>query len=318
MEYKLISNGYKFLLKCPFHKESNPSLTIRSDTGLYGCFSCNTNGPNIAHFLKRLLGKDVDIREFVSEKDELQMQLNKIYSKSADKLLQFDTYSEFLEVYKYESQNFVPAMNNPCSSNYLINERKLHKSIIENFNLKYATCGQYEKRIIIPYMNGKKTIGFNSRLIGTDKSQGKELRYRYFLSPKEFEGYLYNLDHVSNRKYCILVEGPFDLMYLVQCGFKNVISTLNTRVSNEHLLKISEFEKIIFCFDNDEKETGKNSMLKAAKHILNILPEKEIYYIDLPFGKDPNECSPGELKLAFSKMNRLILDKKEDRHFQAV
>ena len=58
-------------------------------------------------------------------------------------------------------------------------------------------------------------------------------------------------------------------MYLVQCGYKNVISTLNTNISRKQLTKILNFKKIIFCFDNDEKtKAGQNAVLKHASDIL--------------------------------------------------
>lgn len=304
-DYKPISGGTKYLMKCPFHQDNKASLTVRADSGLYGCFACGTTGPDIKHFLRRLAGDNVDIREFVSEKDELDMKLNKLYTRSALKLIQYDEYVDFLAAYTYESQGFVKALSNEIASKYLLEERKLSKNTVMNFNLKYCVSGRYEGRVIIPYSMNGRIIGFNSRLIGVDKSDGKEQRYRYLIAQKDFEGFLYNHENIINKKYCILVEGPFDLMYMVQNGYDNVISTLNTRISVEHLLKISEFQKIIFCFDNDKSEVGKKSMMKAAQHILSILPEKDIYFVDLPYGKDPNECNAEELKESFGKMKKL-------------
>lgn len=313
LDYKLISGGSKYLLKCPFHHDTSASFTIRADTGLYGCFSCGTSGPDLKHFMKRMAGDKVDIRDFLTEKDEFDMKLNRIYTKSALKLIQYDSYIDFLQAYTFESQGFLPALKNEEARKYLLEERKLSESIVKKFELKYCVSGRYEGRIIIPYKVKEKIIGFNSRLIGVDKSEGKEQRYRYLISLNEFEGFLYNFEDIDNKDYCILVEGPFDLMYLVQNGYKNVISTLNTRVSVEHLLKISEFKKIIFCFDNDKNERGKQSMLKASQNILRILPDKPIFNVDLPKYKDPNECTPEELKVAFSHMKKIAEKKKPDR-----
>ena len=291
-------------MRCPFHHDTKSSFTIRADTGLYGCFSCGVTGPDIKHFLKRMAGDNIDIRDFITEQDEVEMKLQKLYTRSALKIIQYDEYVDFMQAYLYESQSFIPALQHEVSKEYLL-KRKFTEDTIKYFDLKYCVSGRYEGRIIIPYKKDERIIGFNSRLIGVDKSDGKEQRYRYLIAQKEFEGYLYNYHNIWNKNYCILVEGPFDLMYMVQSGYQNVISTLNTRVSVEHLLKILEFKKIIFCFDNDRNERGKKSMIKAAQHIISIVPEKEVYSVDLPKYKDPNECSTEELREAFGKLKRI-------------
>lgn len=304
LQYKPISGGRKFLLKCPFHDDRTASLTITSDIGLYGCFACGTTGPNIKHFLSRLKGEEIDIRDYISEKDEFEMGLQKIYNQSASNILQYDEYINFKQVHDFYSQFFVDALNHNEAKNYLLS-RNFNSNIIKRFKLQYCIAERFENRIIIPYYKNGMLIGFNSRLIGVDKKFGKELRYLYLTSSKFFEGYLYNYENISNKDYCILVEGPFDLMWLVQNGYKNVISTLTTHVSTEHLIRICEFKKIIFCFDNDENGKGKEGMIRVAEKILSLFPEKEIYTSELPQWKDPNECSGAELRESFKKLKRI-------------
>ncbi len=50
---KLKVSGNDLMLLCPFHKESNPSFGINTETGLYNCFSCGAKG-HISHFLGNL------------------------------------------------------------------------------------------------------------------------------------------------------------------------------------------------------------------------------------------------------------------------
>jgi DNA primase len=133
----------------------------------------------------------------------------------------------------------------------------------------------------------------------------------YFLSHSQFEDYVYNLENVVDDTYCIIVEGPFDLMILTQLGYKNVISTLSTRVSEKHLQHIIPFKKIIFCFDDDkESKAGQTAVMKTANLILDISPQKQLYYCRLPEGKDPTEATEAELKAAF---NKLIMIRKKTK-----
>ena len=50
-EPKVSGNDLNML--CPFHKESNPSFGINTETGLYNCFSCGAKG-HISKFLENL------------------------------------------------------------------------------------------------------------------------------------------------------------------------------------------------------------------------------------------------------------------------
>ena len=102
-----------------------------------------------------------------------------------------------------------------------------------------------------------------------------------------------------------------------QCGFKNVISTLNTSMNNEHMNKIFEFDKIIFCFDNDPiSKAGDKAVLQHSKEILKISRNKLLFKVSLPNDKDdetrkrdPNNCSIVELLQAFKNITRIKVKK---------
>ncbi|SRX64176.1 DNA primase [Mycoplasma mycoides subsp. capri] len=47
----LIKKGSNYLAICPFHNDSNPSLTISPEKRIYTCFSCKASG-NVINFVK--------------------------------------------------------------------------------------------------------------------------------------------------------------------------------------------------------------------------------------------------------------------------
>jgi DNA primase len=239
----------------------------------------------------------------MDESDEFKMTMESIYRKSAETILTYENDYDFIEAYKAECENFVDISENRNALRYIRKKRKLSNATIEHFGLKYARTGTYEGRVIIPYYRNGIIIGFNSRYIG-ECSDG--FRYRYMINRHRFDDYLFNEESIVGRNYCILVEGPFDLMYMHQCGFTNVISTLNTRMSNGHLKKLIGFKKIIFCFDNDEEtQAGQNAVIKHAKTILKYRPQLPVYTVKLPVGKDPNECDIEELENALCHLHRI-------------
>lgn len=306
--YKTIKGGreLQFRCICPNHNDRHASACISTESGLWHCFSCGESG-NLRSFVRIAGGDGIDVRNFITQTDDLKMRMSRIYRESAKNILRYENDLKFEEQFRVECvDNFVDAFTNKLSYNYLCKKRKLTLETIQKFNLMYSVSGQYSKRVIIPYYENGDIIGFNSRYIGECESS---YRYRYNINHCRFDSYLYNFDNIDNYEYCILVEGPFDLMYMVQCGFKNVISTLNTRVSLGHIKKLIKFKKIIFCFDNDvETKAGQNAVMKHASEILSLCPSANLYMVKLPEGKDPNECTSEELHESFRHIHRIKID----------
>jgi putative DNA primase/helicase len=61
---KSTSNGQQILAHCPFHQDSNPSLSIQISTGLYHCFSCPAKGDGFDLYMKL---KNCDFKTTISE-----------------------------------------------------------------------------------------------------------------------------------------------------------------------------------------------------------------------------------------------------------
>lgn len=296
--YEPCRNGEELKITCPnpLHDDNNPSCFINSTTGLFHCFSCHFSG-GLEKLIKVVTGEYQNLNELVSLEDTIQLKIVSMYKKSTKNILKYDIDLDFTETYKMERRRFKSALSSKKAYKYLTENRKLTKETIKKFNLQYCNDGIYENRIIITYKKDGNVIGFNSRYIGecSDKD-----RYRYFLNDIKFADYIFNIENVINNNFCIIVEGPFDLMYIQQLGFKNVISTLNTRLTEKQLLQIIDFKHIIFCYDNDiVSNAGDKARIKNASMILNICPTQSVIFMDLPEGKDPNSCSKLELITAW-------------------
>lgn len=304
IDFKSRKNGLELQFRCinPHHNDRHASASINTKTGKWKCFSCLIGG-NLKSLVKIVGGEDVEWEKLVTPTDSLKMKIGSIYKDSAEQMLSYENVADFTNTFKAITSDFIPATTDINSLRYLVKKRKLTKETIRRFNLKYCKSGQYAERIIIPYDYENEPIGFNSRYIGENT---KTLRYLYFLNNEKFESFIFNFENVQSYDYCILAEGPFDLMYLVQNGYKNVISTLNTNISRQQMMKILKFKKIIFCFDNDEiSQAGQNAVLKHAETIFNYAPNMPIFKVELPVGKDPNECATDELKTAFGALKRI-------------
>lgn len=310
IEYKPLKDGEELRFRCvnPKHSDSNPSADINVSTGLFICRSCGFKG-NLEKLIKVVSGEDVNLEDYVTPQEEFKFKIQNIYRQSLKNIGRYDDIIQFDDTMSNELVNFKPAILCKEAHDYLTGQkRKLTKETIERYNLLYSDTGDYRNRVIIPYVKNGKLIGFNSRYI---YDGDKKFRYMYFLSHTQFEDYIYGLDCVDGNEYCILVEGPFDLMILTQLGYKNVISTLSTRISEKHLQHIIPFKKIIFCFDDDkESKAGQKAVMNTANLILDISPQKQLYYCRLPEGKDPTEATEDEVKQAFNKL--IPIKRKKD------
>ena len=53
----LTKKGANYVCLCPFHADSNPSLTVSRQKQLFKCFACGEGG-NVITFLQKYEGKD--------------------------------------------------------------------------------------------------------------------------------------------------------------------------------------------------------------------------------------------------------------------
>jgi len=310
IEYTELKNGEELRFRCvnPKHSDSTPSCDINTHSGLFLCRSCGFKG-NLEKIIKVVSGEEVDLTQFISPDEEFRFKINNIYRQSLKGIGRYEDIIQFDDTMSNELINFKPALECKEAVEYLTgSKRKLTEETIKRHNLMFSDTGDYRNRVIIPYYKNGKLIGFNSRYI---YDCDKKFRYMYFLSHSQFEDYIYNFENANSYDYCILVEGPFDLMILNQLGYKNVISTLSTRVSEKHLQHIIGFKKIIFCFDDDkESKAGQKAVINTANMILEISPNKQLFYCRLPEGKDPTEATEDELKESFNKL--IPIKRKKD------
>ncbi len=86
----------------------------------------------------------------------------------------------------------------------------------------------------------------------------------------------------------LVVEGYMDVVALAQFGVRNVVATLGTATTFEHLeLLFRESNEIVFCFDGDK--AGLKAAWKALELALPIYTgERVVKFLFLDDGEDPD------------------------------
>ncbi len=146
----------------------------------------------------------------------------------------------------------------------------------------------FRGRIIIPIIDvNKKIIGFGGRTIE------KEGFPKYVNSPESTvfskRSSLFGIDKtrkfISESNEVFIVEGYFDFISLYMNGFKNIVSTLGTAVTEGQISKLRNYtENITLMLDGDE------AGIKSALRLIELFAEMDVHgnMVVLPEAHDPD------------------------------
>jgi DNA primase len=315
---QLKRRGREFVGLSPFSKEKTPSFTINDEKGFYHCFSSGEHG-NIFDFLVKVeklnfgdavrkLAAKAGMPAFKFTKENIEVEnKRKKYDEILTIALQHyqKNFSENDSVKKYAhgrglTQEILSTFKIGYSGEYGLNV-----SLFSGFNQKELIesgvffhdeknnklIDRFKNRLIFPIFDyNNKVIGFGGRALS------QNYLAKYINSPEtEFfkKGFnLYNLNNAKNEnkqsEIVFVVEGYMDAISLYQAGFKNVVATLGTAMTESHLnLVWRYFNDPVVCFDGDR--SGQNAAHKISEKLIAYMkPNYSLSFLILPNGFDPD------------------------------
>jgi DNA primase len=315
---QLKRRGREFVGLSPFSKEKSPSFTINDEKGFYHCFSSGEHG-NIFDFLvkveklnfgdavRKLAAKaGMPVFKFTKESIEVENKRKKYDEILTIALQNYQkNFSENESVKKYA---LARGLTQETLSTFKVGysgEYGLNVSLFSNFNQKELIesgvffydeknnklIDRFKNRLIFPIFDyNNNVIGFGGRALS------QNYLAKYINSPEtEFFKKGYNLYNLNNAKtenkqsgIVFVVEGYMDAISLYQAGFKNVVATLGTAMTESHLNLIWRyFNDPVVCFDGDR--SGQNAAHKISeKLIAHMKPNYSLSFLVLPNGFDPD------------------------------
>ena len=308
----LEKRGKNYFGVCPFHDDTNPSMSVSREKQIYTCFSCHATG-NVFTFLMNYEHKEFN--QVLSElANRVGITLNGFKTKKIS-----TKYDEWYKIYdlanKYYQNNLL-TKEGEGAREYLKN-RSIDDLTVKEFEIGYSLRNRddltklltakghsidllnkvglsnedhdiYNSRLMFPLhdLNGK-VIGFSGRII----TSGKQNKY---LNTKETElfkkGKLLYHYHIAReearvKKSVIIMEGFMDIIRASTVGIKNTVATMGTALTRDHIKEIKRLSNnIILCFDGDEagvKATITSGELFKSEGI-------EVKVISLPGEDDPD------------------------------
>jgi len=308
----LIAKGKNFFCVCPFHDDSNPSMSVSREKQIYTCFSCHATG-NVFTFLMNY--EHIDFREalkYLGDKVGIATNGIKLTKKPTkyDKL--YEAYTFALKYY----QNNLNSSVGKTAKKYLL-ARKIDESLVKEFEIGLSlekrddltkllesksydlvTLNKiglssdnndiYNDRIMFPlYDVSGKVVGFSGRIY-KDNNQNKYLNTKETVIFKKGE-LLYHY-HIAKeecriKKSVIIMEGFMDVIRASSIGIKNTVALMGTALTKEQINLIKRLSNnILLCLDGDE--AGAHATLSIGNTLFDMGIEVKV--VMLPNPDDPD------------------------------
>lgn len=309
----LTQKGKNFFGVCPFHDDTNPSMSVSREKQIYRCFSCGASG-NVFNFIMDY--------EHVSFKEALSILANKtgIEIKGLRLTKKESKYDKLYEIYelahKYYQNNMNSSyakkakdyLNNRYITEDMIRKYKIGLSLDKNDDLSKLLLAKgydlntlndiglssYEKdvyinRIMFPLydLNGR-VVGFSGRRYdgikenkyvntkGTEIFQKGDTLYNYHLA-REF---------VRSKNQVIVMEGFMAVIRSREAGIKNCVALMGTAMTKEQAQLIKRLSNhVVLSFDGDEP--GRKACLDNGNELEKL--GCTVSVVQLDNGLDPDD-----------------------------
>jgi DNA primase len=292
--YKEAGNSYK--VKCWFHDETKPSMSIHREIGMYHCFSCHESG-NIF----KLIDHHLNLTGI-----EALKYLSKLSSGGNSDEDKFEVAKQSLlkrTLVKREETPIVeiPAYSKLESHPYLRN-RGFSSKEVQEWEMGQVTVSPHKGWIIIPiYQNGILRNFFLRNPSGSNKLYGKYPR----------KDILFGIESADDSEQPIyIVEGIFDMIALRRTGVQAIAALSNRLYESKgndvlQIEKLKIYKKVIIVPDNDPSPNKPGFQL--VKDALALINSTEVGVCQVPnHRKDTADCTLDELKQTIGNEMNII------------
>ena len=311
--------GRNFVAICPFHDDSNPSLTISPDKQIYKCFVCGAGG-NVFTFVQNFNNVSfVEAVDTVAKSVNIDLNIN----------LRNQTYSLSEDDKKYykiteDASNFLNfSLTNTKNQNIIdyLEKRKLSQKEIQYFNIgfeqdhslvdflsrkgyqeadlieinlinsgDYGLRSVFNNRLVFPIHDRfGHVLGYSGRITYNDENTAKYVNTNdnvIYTKGNVLYNYHRAKDFAKRESEVYLVEGVMDVVAFFQADVLNSVSSLGTALTSSQASQIRSLSPhVVIAYDGDN--AGLMASVKAIDTLLdqNLKIEVLVGFKDL----DPDD-----------------------------
>lgn len=338
---KLQKAGRNFRGLCPFHTEKTPSFYVFTDRGSWRCFGSCGEGGDIFSFVQKR--ENVDFRESLRIlAEEAGVELS---ARAAEQRTRAERLSGIVSaaVDFYEQQ--LAGDQGADARAYLAEKRGLNEETVQRFRLGWAPdewsllrdyllgrgysdedalaagvlhesdsggapYDRFRGRVIIPIADDRGVfVGLGGRILGDGEP-------KYLNSPQteifDKGRTLYALDVAGEQAResgtVVVVEGYLDVIGPWQAGFRNLVATMGTSLTERHAARLTRFaSRVVLAMDPDSAgmaaaeragslllDFGSPEAMGAAQRSAEAITadvDLDLRVAPLPAGQDPDDLT---------------------------
>ncbi len=321
--FSLEKKGASYWACCPFHHEKTPSFAINEAGQYYHCFGCGASGDVIRLVSEMETIEFIDAVKLLAAKANMEVPTSDEDSrKTAEQKRKKDALLKILNDCAHFYLNNLNSGKADAHIEYILS-RKIPTNIVRTFGLgaslnytdlpKFLLAKGYSKqdildsgvvnevdgrltdaqggRLIYPIINSyDEVIGFGGRML-------KKTNFAKYVNTRDTLIFnkrknLYNINLLKKLKRSqtikevIMVEGYMDTLSLYQAGFKNVVASMGTSLTQDQARLIKRYtDTVLISYDGD------SAGQKANMRGLDILKGEglNVKVVPLPEGLDPDD-----------------------------
>ena len=322
----LTPKGKNYFGVCPFHDDTNPSMSVSPSRQIYKCFSCGATGTVFKFIMDYENISFMEAVKKVADLGGIVVNIGKVHKKQ--------THPELHQIYDLSLKFYINNLNTAAGkeAREYLNNRNINEEVIKEFQIGLALKKDMLSKILTQKF--KPTEVLKSGLIGKNDYGYYDLFYDRIMfplydldgNPVAYSGRIYNRqdnskyfntreteifkkgeliynyhrarDEARRKNQVIVMEGFMDVIRAYTIDVKNVIATMGTAVTDVQANLIKRMAKeIILCFDGDE--AGAKATMACSNELLKIGVTPKV--IRLENNLDPDEYIQKYGKDAFRK-----------------
>ncbi len=319
----LEKRGASYWACCPFHHEKTPSFSINEAGQFYHCFGCGQSG-DVIRFVSEMESCDfMGAVKMLADRAKMEVPDSGADSeRTAELKRKRDAILKILKDCAHFYLDNLNSGNADAHIEYILN-RKIPSSAVRGFGLgaslnyndlpRFLLSKGYSKQDIVDSgavneADGRLTDAMGGRLIfpiinsyGEVIAFGgralKKTNFAKYVNTRDTAVFnkkknLYNINLLKKFKQSqsvkevIMVEGYMDTISLYSAGFKNVVASMGTSLTQEQARLLKRYcDTVLISYDGDS--AGQKANLRG----LDILKGEglNVKVVPLPEGLDPDD-----------------------------
>lgn len=313
--------GRNYIGLCPFHQEKTPSFTVNREKQIFYCFGCGEGGNAITLVMKIANKSFPEALKYLAEKTGVVLPV-KTYGKDGRE--KASLHEEIVALNLRAAQQYarnLSSADGKIARDY-IDKRALAEETVKQFRLGYAPDtwrgmvdflegaglslklaeqaglviagkdgGYYDRfrgRLMFPIENiFGEIVAFGGRILETGEPKYlNSPETPVYIKGKNLYGLQKAKEAIRQAGFCLIVEGYFDAISLYNAGIRNVVATLGTALTRDHLELLRRYSQdVVALFDPDA--AGRKALDRSLELFLGA--NMRARALVLPEGYDPDD-----------------------------